>query len=53
MTGHNSTFSHPSLSPRAALQAVWDRVTGMGMNHVTALKGADVTSYKGPRRRNP
>ncbi|WP_375314949.1 DUF1501 domain-containing protein [Schlesneria sp. DSM 10557] len=49
MPAQNPSFSHPSISRRAALQAGGIGLLGLGMNHVEALKAADITTYRAPK----
>jgi hypothetical protein len=42
-----SSFQHPQISRRAAVQAGGIGLLGLGMNHLQALRAADVTTYRG------
>ena len=47
MFARNSRFVHPAIGRRAALQAGGIGLLGLGMNHVEALQGADVATFRG------
>lgn len=47
MPAHRPSFSHPKLCRRSALQAGGIGLLGLGMNHVDALRAADMTTFRG------
>ena len=44
-----TSFTHPTISRRTAIQAGGIGLLGLGMNHVDALRAADVTTYQRPQ----
>lgn len=46
MSNPGSGFVHPNMNRRTALQAGGIGLLGLGMNHVEALKAADVTTFQ-------
>ncbi len=47
MSAGHSKFSHPPINRRTAIQAGGIGLLGLGMEHVTALQGADIVTCKG------
>ena len=47
MPAHDPRFAHPTIGRRTALQAGGIGLLGLGMNHVSALRAADVTTHRG------
>lgn len=49
MSNPGNAYLHPAMSRRTALQAGGIGLLGLGMNHVEALRAADVTTFQGKR----
>jgi hypothetical protein len=47
MSVHRPDFSHPVIGRRGALQAGGIGLLGLGMSHVTDLRGAEVATFRG------
>lgn len=49
MSANNVLYNHPQFGRRAAIQAGGIGLLGLGMNHVSALRAADVATHRGPQ----